>query len=251
MMISTKSGLICLNWYDWNTLVLVTEPSGWTDVGIDLPELIRLKQSNGVCNMVDERIVGIDLPELIRLKHFKSTFTFLRKTVGIDLPELIRLKLFITCHVHFDWFFVGIDLPELIRLKHSKIFYTIFISELTSGLICLNWYDWNWYVFHLVRWNDCCRDWSAWIDTIETIYIIKTINHHTVVGIDLPELIRLKPLGNLLLLLHHLKVGIDLPELIRLKPASIVLSFTNAKPMGRDWSAWIDTIETSSPKAWA
>ena len=39
-------------------------------VGIDLPELIRLKLFNlGTFRVILLHIVGIDLPELIRLKH--------------------------------------------------------------------------------------------------------------------------------------------------------------------------------------
>ena len=38
------------------------------EVGIDLPELIRLKLSCEIVNYFIFTIVGIDLPELIRLK---------------------------------------------------------------------------------------------------------------------------------------------------------------------------------------
>ena len=37
-------------------------------VGIDLPELIRLKRENGKKKGEHKTLVGIDLPELIRLK---------------------------------------------------------------------------------------------------------------------------------------------------------------------------------------
>ena len=38
-------------------------------------------------------------------------------------------------------------------------------------------------------------------------------------------------------------VGIDLPELIRLKRGGNVVN-SKARQASRDWSAWIDTIET-------
>ena len=136
------SGLICLNWYDWNSLVRVC----W------------VKFTN----------VGIDLPELIRLKRYWNLFLTIRIiNVGIDLPELIRLKPRETTQPKAD-------------------------SKPKSGLICLNWYDWN-----ANRLMSACaaaagRDWSAWIDTIETQSLTILPVKIKVVGIDLPELIRLK-----------------------------------------------------------
>ena len=90
----TSSGLICMNWYDWNF--------SEHDIGIDL---------------VAE--VGIDLHELIRLKHhaYPGKPCTGRIQVGIDLHELIRLK--------------------LLYHKNNSMLLT------ASGLICMNWYDWN------------------------------------------------------------------------------------------------------------
>ena len=67
----------------------------YNDVGIDLPELIRLKQRIMFLPGIKEnRRVGIDLPELIRLKPaHKGDRLPILPDVGIDLPELIRLKL--------------------------------------------------------------------------------------------------------------------------------------------------------------
>ena len=64
--------------------------------------------------------VGIDLPELIRLKQFIVLVAISPCTsVGIDLPELIRLKpANIVVFLLLVELLVGIDLPELIRLKH-------------------------------------------------------------------------------------------------------------------------------------
>ena len=163
--------------------------------------------------------VGIDLPELIRLKPIRLlTILFTASSVGIDLPELIRLKPYI--HSHYVWFYTA------------------------SGLICLNWYDWN-MLFHspifippllvgidlpeLIRlklvpirltspWLCPGRDWSAWIDTIETSWWF----------LHWPS---------------ENEVGIDLPELIRLKHACFNY-WTIRLNRCRDWSAWIDTIET-------
>ena len=46
------------------------------------------------CSAVILPLVGIDLPELIRLKHIlQREFINPHVAVGIDLPELIRLKL--------------------------------------------------------------------------------------------------------------------------------------------------------------
>ena len=139
------------------------------------------------------------------------------KRVGIDLPELIRLK---QEPLIFQWLKtnnVGIDLPELIRLKHEHGFAVPLNDENKSGLICLNWYDWNLMIDEVWQYFSSSRDWSAWIDTIETLH--EVLHHEGLVhvGIDLPELIRLKQ-------------GSQLPPLLCLTC--------------RDWSAWIDTIET-------
>ena len=37
-----------------------------------------------------------------------------------------------------------------------------------SGLICLDWYDWNFMIVSSNIVNEYGRDWSVWIDTIET-----------------------------------------------------------------------------------
>ena len=46
--------------------------------------------------------------------------------------------------------------------------YCLNLESSLSGLICLDWYDWN-----VTNWSTAltigpCRDWSVWIDTIET-----------------------------------------------------------------------------------
>ena len=63
--------------------------------------------------------VGIDLPELIRLKPLGviTLDSLLSHLVGIDLPELIRLKLNSTVIDVEILIKVGIDLPELFKRK--------------------------------------------------------------------------------------------------------------------------------------
>ena len=143
-IIAARSGLICLNWYDWNNK---KEP----------------------CVLHSSTMSG-----LICLNWYDwNTESFHRRKtdvlVGIDLPELIRLKRkFIRYHM-FSCPVVGIDLPELIRLKHNKFITRQQLNNAMSGLICLNWYDWNYINLYALTDPNLCRDWSAWIDTIETI----------------------------------------------------------------------------------
>ena len=187
------SGLICLNWYDWNRALVQMH-------GTPLPS------SGLIClNWYDWNIfhlyrfcmvtcVGIDLPELIRLKLSpRSISRVINASVGIDLPELIRLKL----HTYY--------------LYHNLI--------VRSGLICLNWYDWN-YINSISLWILC-----------------------NAVGIDLPELIRLKLVRTKCALYCFVccrdwSARIDTIETI---PLYVVSPTTIPR---RDWSAWIDTIET-------
>ena len=78
------------------------------------------------------RNVGIDLPELIRLKPNRHCrYTKLLNNVGIDLPELIRLKLGITIPIVTSISNVGIDLPELIRLKLNS--FADFVGQIYIG----------------------------------------------------------------------------------------------------------------------
>ena len=147
-----------------------------------------------------------------------------------------------------------------------------------SGLICLNWYDWNSVNVFSCIFNDFhSRDWSAWIDTIET-WLLRVLPRFFRSGRDwsawiagliclnwydwnLTEFLSLKSIevhkSGLICLNWYdwnsirfpsLKarrslVGIDLPELIRLKPSAWFRK--NMQFYRRDWSAWIDTIETS------
>ena len=144
-------------------------------VGIDLPELIRLKRGCTHLNpwiFFPSRDWSAWIDTIETLPYIKKVKT--DKDVGIDLPELIRLKLFASNAektaplVSRDWSAwidtietfsapqscalplsqVGIDLPELIRLKHSFTS-ALVSSKPRSGLICLNWYDWNFVGYNL------------------------------------------------------------------------------------------------------
>ena len=188
-----QSGLICLNWYDWNVCASMKQPACCLLVGIDLPELIRLKPmslsvslfihilSGLIClNWYDWNPVGI----------YWSSISLIG--VGIDLPELIRLKL----PLKLEIVVIRHSLSGLICLNWYDWNYFPSFREgrcfLWSGLICLNWYDWNRFQLFLVHLQCLRRDWSAWIDTIETRCYGLYGFMFKCVGIDLPELIRLK-----------------------------------------------------------
>ena len=187
-------------------------------VGIDLPELIRLKlacfhphhysdpKSRDWSAWIDTIETS---PQL-----FVPLWSSLR--VGIDLPELIRLKLFYTKTL-FRWSCGRRDWSAWIDTIETPSIFDFFSVFKSSGLICLNWYDWNY---------------SA----------VQALHLPYLVGIDLPELIRLKHTSFYSLNSYLYPVGIDLPELIRLKQYNYFSSFLVS--LCRDWSAWIDTIET-------
>ena len=138
------SGLICLDWYDWNPWSI---PFWWIGdyyVGIDLFGLIRLKPLfikrvipfhksrrdwsvwidtietvHNFYGQFSDLRVGIDLFGLIRLKHKRKRVEISQLiTVGIDLFGLIRLKLQINLYPAAVPAVVGIDLFGFIRLKH-------------------------------------------------------------------------------------------------------------------------------------
>ena len=233
-----------MNWYDWNMSYLFWNTQRISEVGIDLHELIRLKRvlyivlpsnslswSGLICmNWYDwnidfiariqtvNKLVGIDLHELIRLKRLPVKSGLLILLNGRDWSAWIdtietQISSYFYCLVEI----VGIDLHELIRLK-------LFISLICklmfkkSGLICMNWYDWNhlyqMYALIIVAVSGLiCMNWYDW-NCSKTEHCHNNCNN---VGIDLHELIRLKQHE-----VHHQMfdtqtVGIDLHELIRLK----------------------------------
>ena len=118
-------------------------------------------------------------------------------------------------------------------------------SLFSSGLICLNWYDWNLievscrgYVKHSS--GLICLNWYDW-----NVSLVKCKNHYLwMSGLiclnwydwNIPTM----SVSWMFLLI----VGIDLPELIRLKRYQKKKKLCWKNSTSRDWSAWIDTIET-------
>ena len=165
----------------------------------------------------EEKYVGIDLPELIRLKRRLTYWPNNRScspdwSAWIDTIETFQFVQWISLTYHRRDWSAWID-----TIETSLFCLLIFPVISWSGLICLNWYDWNASSSNAFSHSSSGRDWSAWIDTIETLSL--TFVQHTLlmVGIDLPELIRLKQFQGNNWLLFLDQVGIDLPELIRLK----------------------------------
>ena len=189
--VSSMSGLICLDWYDWNG-------SAHLNPTTTLPQ------------------VGIDLFGLIRLKHRKPRLGF-HDFAGRDWS--VWIDTIETKHSRFPvrwWFHVGVDLFGLIRLKHITDS-TKITGDNGSGLICLDWYDWNSILGSSIVFCNRCRDCSVWIDTIETSPVGLPRSRNRVVGIALFGLIRLKPSCGVKLTKEETVVGIDLSGLIRLK----------------------------------
>ena len=212
------SGLICMNWYDWNLIYF--EHICWQHfvVGIDLHELIRLKHSKRQCLVLHSTLSGLICMNWYDWNN-DSWNSITHIWIGrdwsawIDTIETEQFNVMLwTVMKCRDWS-AWIDTIETRYHEWTLKYFTL------SGLICMNWYDWNTTKHRSMVINTNGRDWSAWIDTIETTYaFIKLFTGH-LVGIDLHELIRLKPgtqecWERLLVCL----VGIDLHELIRLKP---------------------------------
>ena len=221
MISKITSGLICLDWYDWNFLACNPAFTGvvvsglicldWYDWNQEYPLSIVLVES---CR---DWSVGIDLSGLIRLKLYHH----------LSKPSKFYCR---------DWS-VWIDTIE--TMDHNIILRIL----IRSGLICLDWYDWNMCFFYRAR-NKCfCRDWSVWIDTIETGTSYET----RVVPVLMSGLICLdwydwNAVIAIIIYLWEIQVGIDLSGLIRLKLYETLSPTAGVK--SRDWSVWIDTIET-------
>ena len=213
-------------------------------VGIDLHELIRLKQSNRstwwwytcICR---DWSAWIDTIETL----FDCLSLPLTKT-GRDWSawiDTIETKALTVLYPYSS--LVEIDLHELIRLKLLNRYCVYWVEISMSGLICMNWYDWNAGFFHESFLRYTSRDWSAWIDTIETILMICRK-----IGLNMSGLICMNWYDwNISSSAHFIitlfRVGIDLHELIRLKQL-VFWADDRYFWWGRDWSAWIDTIET-------
>ena len=107
----------------------------------------------------------------------------------------------------------------------------------------MNWYDWN-LKGHL-RCSKLIhrrRDWSAWIDTIETPAHSSNHFRYNLVGIDLHELIRLKLINPFAIANEFQWSGLICMNWYDWNDFAGKPSFSWI--LRRDWSAWIDTIET-------
>ncbi len=136
-----RSGLICLNWYDWNPAPFVLAVTT-TLVGIDLFGLIRLKLCHRNFQLL-RYIPGRDWS--VWIDTIETSIPWMSKpninAVGIDLSGLIRLKRVRVEDVYSrhrrDW-------SVLIDTIETKLFKSLSLSRIwPSGLICLDWYDWN------------------------------------------------------------------------------------------------------------
>ena len=191
----SKSGLICLDWYDWNFLWV--ENFWYVKTGRDWS-------------------VWIDTIETTAGISDKSSACLMSGLICLDWYDW-NVWLFLYTLVAPS--IVGIDLFGLIRLKLFQGTNEFNFNISMSGLICLDWYDWNHIICCYYIWLHLGRDWSVWIDTIETSFkeilvlyflemsglicldwydwnqfIIVPLNILIIVGIDLFGLIRLKPL---------------------------------------------------------
>ena len=172
----TLSGLICLDWYDWNICSYWAVFSPCPVVGIDLFGLIRLKRCTEEQSGASVPMSGLICLDWYDWNSVKDgTSTRISSLVGIELFGLIRLKLPIPWHI-FHIEIVGIDLFGLIRLKLRLERNLVNEFHPKSGLICLDWYDWN--LMRTIMYNH-----NFWI-----------------VGIDLFGLIRLKRLKEISLI---------------------------------------------------
>ena len=137
------SGLICMNWYDWNMIQFCWVLNPNRTVGIDLHELIRLKPvflaSCHYVNGCRDWSVWIDTIETTQ--HVALTAAF-HEPVGIDLPELIRLKQGYEPHI---WGYDAScrDWSAWIDTIETSTTLPFNEEHPSSGLIYLNWYDWN------------------------------------------------------------------------------------------------------------
>ena len=160
------SGLICLDWYDWNVGTPALANCSISSVGIELFGLIRLKL-----------LEFLPILRFLTCRDWSVWIDTIETTSVTDLPSRIRWGR--------DWS-VWIDtietqtVPDWVR--HSQ----------WSGLICLDWYDWN-------------------------IPINKELDCVPFVGFDLFGLIRLKLSYEKDCIFHPTFVGIDLSRFIRLK----------------------------------
>ena len=172
------SGLICLDWYDWNQYGFPLLDLTQVHVGIDLFGLIRLKR--GFDREMRQKVLtqsGLICLDWYDWNTGKSvvkwnSFPCRDWSVWIDTIETITPS----SMVMLDLAQVGIDLFGLIRLKLSSL--TSYSGRtITSGLICLDWYDWNYkkYLYHRVKRVNpsglICLDWYDWNSAIKSLAV--------------------------------------------------------------------------------
>ena len=188
------SGLICLDWYDWNNFSFLILKNAFFVVRIDLFGLIRLKQSEHSLDLglqIMSGLICLDWYDWNVLTHSRSFSWVLYCqdwSVWIDTIETLRIPFVYRFHILCQDWSVWIDTIETIMC--SSLGYFFFNL---SGLICLDWYDWN-------------SSSNAFSHSSSVI-----------VRIDLFGLIRLKPCLGVHTVLLFIQVRIDLFGLIRLK----------------------------------
>ena len=154
----------------------------------------------------------------------------------IETPERIALTSAPSCQG-------GIDLSELIQLKRGKPVRET-PTGVASGLICLDWYDWNLDYISNSTETSCGRDWSVWIDTIETHVVLNWRTLFCHVGIDTIETRISTTRYKSCLQRRDWTVWIDTIETHAVSDWWILFYHR------RDWSVWIDTIETRVVLNW-
>ena len=146
------SGLICLDWYDWNSyrrilVYLLLRSRDWS-VLIDTIETVSKAK-----DIIKPFLSGLICLDWYDWNHIVTDFAWPRELQRRDWSVLI----------------------DTIETGEITIFSTEDINM--SGLICLDWYDWNHTYWLLQRCVKHRRDWSVLIDTIETfintVYVIK------------------------------------------------------------------------------
>ena len=188
------SGLICLDWYDWNLFLWLRFRLFLLLVGIDLSGLIRLKPS------------------------FHWSCEHSRDWSGL------------ICLDWYDW--------------NTNVEKNAPVNSLKSGLICLDWYDWNAKTGIVCPSVIQSRDWSVWIDTIETVLELKYCHTSSIMsGLICLDWYDWNLISKTMCITKFLWSGLICLDWYDWNVNTFCDS-NNITFSGRDWSVWIDTIET-------
>ena len=141
-----KSGLICLNWYDWNVAFSLSWTPSLTSSGLiclnwyDWNEYCTLQIHFHVYPSRDWS-AWIDTIETEYSTEHVFTLTISRDwSAWIDTIEtILNQRMQYVLPTGRDWS-AWIDTIETVALS------SLAFSLYWSGLICLNWYDWNLYI---------------------------------------------------------------------------------------------------------